>query len=66
MSQVWKFGSLCQVLSIKSSREKDEYFGKKKEIKNDKYIPTSRRINNQEEDLSMKKDFAAIGDLLEE
>lgn len=39
---------------------------KEKVINNDKYIPTNRRMTNQEADRSTKRAFAALGDLSEE
>ena len=35
-----------------------------KEIKNDKYIPTNRRMSNQEADLSMKKRLCRYGEFI--
>ena len=66
MSQVRKYGSLYQVLSIKALEKKRNSSEKQKEIKNDKYIPTNRRMTNQEADLSTKRAFAAMGDLSKE
>ncbi|KAK4734066.1 hypothetical protein R3W88_008327 [Solanum pinnatisectum] len=39
---------------------------KGKDVKNEKYIPTNRKMTNQEADISMKKAFTAIGNLSEE
>ena len=46
--------------------QKKANFEKGKDIKNDKYIPTNRRMTNQEADLSTRRAFAAKGDLSEE
>ncbi|XP_069146069.1 uncharacterized protein [Solanum lycopersicum] len=46
--------------------QKKANFEKGKGIKNDKYIPTNRRMTNQEADLSTRRAFATMGDLSEE
>ena len=50
---------------LKALEKKSNSSEKEKEIKNDKYIPTNRRMTNQEADLSTRRAFAAMGDLSE-
>ena len=57
------FVKFCPLKALEKKRNNLE---KEKEIKNDKYIPTNRRMTNQEADLSTKRAFAALGDLSEE
>ena len=64
-----KCGSLDHLVKfcpLKSLEKKRNSLKKEEEIKNDKYIPTNRRMTNQEMDLSMKRVFVAMGDLSEE
>ncbi|XP_027773725.1 uncharacterized protein LOC114077619 [Solanum pennellii] len=55
-----------KVEAITEAQKKRNSSEKEKEIKNDKYIPTNRRMTNQEADLSTRRAFAAMGDLSEE
>ena len=57
------FVKFCPLNALEKKRNSLE---KKKDINNDKYIPTNRRMTNQEADLSTKRAFAAMGDLSEE
>ena len=57
------FVKFCPLNALEKKRNSLE---KEKEIKNDKYIPTNRRMTNQEADLSTKRAFAAMGDLSKE
>ena len=57
------FINFCQLWALE---QKKANFEKGKDIKNDKYIPTNRRMTNQEADLSTRRAFAAMGDLSEE
>ena len=57
------FVKFCPLKALEKKRNSLE---KEKEIKNDKYIPTNRRMTNQEADLSTRRAFAAMGDLSEE
>ena len=57
------FVKFCPLKALEKKRNSLE---KEKEIKNDKYIPTNRRMTNQEADLSTRRVFAAMGDLSEE
>ncbi|XP_015075378.1 uncharacterized protein LOC107019377 [Solanum pennellii] len=55
-----------KVEAITEAQKKRNSSEKEKEIKNDKYIPTNRRMTNQEADLSTRRSFTAMGDLSEE
>lgn len=57
------FIKLCPLWALE---QKKANFEKGQDIKNDKYIPTNRRMTNQEADLSTRRAFAAMGDLSEE
>lgn len=58
---VW-ITKFCPLKALEKKRNSSE---KEKEIKNDKYIPTNKRITNQETGLSIKMAFTAMEDLLE-
>ena len=57
---------LVKFCPLKALEKKSNSSEKEKEIKNDKYIPTTRRMTNQEADILTKRAFAAMGDLSEE
>jgi len=57
------FIKFCPLWALEQKRGTSE---KIREIKNDKYIPSNRRMKNQEVNLSMKKAFATMGNLSEE
>jgi len=57
------FIKFCPLWALEQKRGTSK---KLREVKNDKYIPSNRRMTNQEADLSMKKAFAAMGNLSEE
>ncbi|XP_069146125.1 uncharacterized protein [Solanum lycopersicum] len=55
------FVKFCPLKALEKKRNSLE---KEKEIKNDKYIPTNRRMSNQEADLSMKKRLCRYGEFI--
>ncbi|KAG5572487.1 hypothetical protein H5410_062253 [Solanum commersonii] len=62
-SRMLKIELVFQRKNFQKPTEKDP---KEHEIKNDKYIPTNRRLANQDANLSVKKAFAATGNQFEE
>ena len=55
------FINFCPLWALEQKKTNSE---KGKDIKKDKFVPSNRRITTQEEDISMKRAFAAMGEFI--